>query len=480
MRRLNSRSIRFRLTVCYAGILAVTFACGSMLVFLALQHSITATADNVLHARLETVQGYVEQEASGEGATHLREELNEDAIVNSASSYLQIVDRGNVPIYVSPNAQNWPSQRLEGAERQIVFRTLRIGGRLFRVVTAPVSIGAVQIGLPLDEFQAIQTKFLWTAAAIGPLLLLVSMAAGYWMSGRVLSPVTKITSAAERITSANLSERLPYSGAGDELDRLSAVLNQTLAGLESAFTRMAQFTADASHELRTPLAVIRTTAELMRSRARSSEEHTRAWANVLAQAERTTELIDDLLTLARDDAGAGYLEFQPTDVAALAADAMAEMQVLALSKGIRLSCSASDEAVVSADAEALRRVFTILLDNAIKATKREDLIEVRVGKDESAATVEVEVKDTGVGIAPEDLPHIFDRFYRASKDRSRETGGAGLGLAIAQWIVAQHGGVIQVDSQLGCGSIFRLVLPAFPSAQPAFSDSSESATTLRL
>ncbi|MBV9762492.1 MAG: HAMP domain-containing protein [Acidobacteriaceae bacterium] len=413
---------------------------------------------------MATVRSYVEQEASGEGIKHLSEELNEDAVVNSASSYLRIVDQRGATIYASPNTADWPS--LVSARQRLpekgTFQTVQVHGRPFRIITAPVSIGRVQLGSPLEEFRELQQQFMWTAAFGIPLLLLIASGAGYWMGGRALRPVEKIATAARRITSANLSERLPYSGSKDELDRLSAMLNDMLAGLESAFRRITQFTADASHELRTPLAVIRTTAELMESRQRTFEEHRRAWASVLTQTERTTQLVDDLLTLARADAAVGALSVESVDVADVASTAVTDMHVLASAKGVKLQFSATTHPVIRGDEDALRRLFTILLDNALKATQPGGSVEVSVSEEykEGHSRANIAVRDTGAGISAEDLPHIFDRFYRASKDRSRNTGGAGLGLAIAHWIVSQHGGTVHVQSGIGRGSIFQIILPA--------------------
>lgn len=483
MRKLKSSSIRFRLTAWYAAILAATSVSAAALVWLTLGHSIRATVDKELRARLDTVRGYVEQEASGEGVTHLREELNEDAVVNTGSAYLRIVDNRGAVIYGSPNAERWPMNIL-GSRRPPpsgVFQTISVHRKPIRVLTAPVSVGIVQIGLPMDEFREMQQEFLWTILVGTPLLLLIAAAAGYYMSGRALRPVDRIASTAQRITSANLSDRLPYSGAGDELDRLSQILNEMLAGLESSFRRITQFTADASHELRTPLAIIRTTAELIRGRPRTPEEHDRAWASVLTQTERTTQLVNDLLTLTRADSGADPFNFQEADVAAVVAAAVSDMRVLASSKGVELHFAAGTRAVLVGDEEALRRLFTILLDNAVKATPPGGFVDISLalGEDTGDRNVVVTVQDSGVGIAQEHLPHIFDRFYRASKDRSRETGGAGLGLAIAQWIVSAHAGVIQVDSEIGRGAAFRVVLPVPGSMRISFTNPSESANTLK-
>ncbi len=432
--------------------------CAAVLVSLTLTHSIRVTVDKQLRARFATVSNYVEQEASGAGASNLREELNEDAVVNAASAYLRIADENGSWIYRSPNTAKWP--RLAPNRKDLpekgVIKTLSLNHRPMRVLSGPVKIGVAQIGLPLDEFEELQHDFVWTILFGAPLLFCIASAAGYWMSGRALRPVDRIATAARRITAENLSERLPASGADDELDRLSQVLNEMLAGLESAFHRITQFTADASHELRTPLAIIRTTAEVIRGRTRTLAEHDKAWASVLAQTERTSQLVNDLLTLTRTDSSSGGL-FEITDLEQVLSEACSEMQVLAQSKGVRLTLSVRAKPAIVGDEDALRRVFTILLDNAIKATPAEGTIDVSLSAE--AQNASISVTDTGVGIPQVDLPHIFDRFYRVSKDRSRETGGAGLGLAIAQRIVSIHGGVIHASSQVDRGSTFRVLLP---------------------
>jgi heavy metal sensor kinase len=467
----DPRSIRVRLTAWYAGILAATFVCAAVLASVSLRHSIRVTVDKQLRARFATVSNYVQRAAGEERESHLREELNENAVADAASGYLRIADATGSWLYRSPNTEKWPdmSLRREQLPPRGVIETLRINGQRMRVLSAPVKIGTVQIGLPVDEFDELQDDFIWTVLLGTPLLFCIASAAGYWISGRALRPVDRIASTARRITVENLSERLPSSGAGDELDRLSQVLNEMLAGLESAFRRITQFTADASHELRTPLAIIRTTAEVIRGRTRTLAEHDRAWASVLAQTERTSQLVDDLLTLTRGDSGSGGLLFEITDVAQVLSESCSDMQVLAHTKGVQLAFVVAERPTIIGDADALRRVFTILLDNAIKATSAGGSINVSVTAEGAAEpqSAVITVEDTGIGIPQEDLPHIFDRFYRVNKDRSRETGGAGLGLAIAQWIVTVHGGAIQATSQVDCGSTFRVFLPLMREHAPS-------------
>jgi signal transduction histidine kinase len=252
---------------------------------------------------------------------------------------------------------------------------------------------------------------------------------------------------------------LPVTGVDDELGRLSHILNAMLTRLELAFKRITEFTADASHELRTPVAIIQTASELMRARSRTLDEHVQAWALVGAETERMSRLIADLLTLARLDAGKAELEFQTMDLAEAVRTAGEEMQVMAEAKELVLSIEAASHCEIHGDPDALRRATCILLDNAIKFTGSGE-IRLRVKVFDRA---EVSVSDTGVGIRQEDVPFIFERFYRVSKDRSRKTGGSGLGLSMARLIVERHGGELRVESEPGKGSTFTMCLPIEPS-----------------
>ncbi|HEX4749012.1 MAG TPA: ATP-binding protein [Bryobacteraceae bacterium] len=462
MRKFYSLSIRARLTLWYGAILALTFCAISVLVLLALRHSVRVTVDKDLRDRLGAVRSYVDQEATHASTSQMKEELNEDAIANAGPAYLRIVGRDESFLYQSPSTRDWPLSIAipRDLPTRGLFRTIYVRSKPVRVLSAPVAVGTVQIGLPLEEFDEIQQGFIWWVVLGTPVLLFFACMGGYWMSGRALRPVDQIAGAAGKITAGNLSDRLPIRPNGDELDRLSQVLNNMLAGLESAFKRVTQFTADASHELRTPLAIIRTTAEVTRARPRSAEEQERAWASVLAQTERATQLVDDLLTLARGDSHSASLPFETVDLSALTRAACSEMQVVADVKGLKLTVAAAAQMFVTGDGEALRRTVTILLDNAVKATAPGGHISVSLSfADRQTDWMVLVVTDDGCGISPQDLPHIFDRFYRVSRDRSRDSGGAGLGLAIAQWIVTEHGGFIEAESKLGSGSTFRVRLP---------------------
>jgi signal transduction histidine kinase len=272
-----------------------------------------------------------------------------------------------------------------------------------------------------------------------------------------LNPVDRITTAAESISISNLSDRLEVPNTSDELQRLSETLNRMLSRLNSAVQRISQFTEDASHELRAPISLIRTTAELAVHHQRTNDEYHEDMVQILGESERTSKLIDSLLLLARADAGGAELQHELTDVSTSVRGALDQARTLAAEKRIELAAEFDDPVVVRGDGEALRRLSFILIDNAIKYSAQGGRVQVGLGAVDGQAVISV--SDSGIGISESDLPHVFDRFWRADKVRSRGTGGAGLGLSIARWIVEQHQGSIQVQSTPGQGSNFRVMIP---------------------
>jgi heavy metal sensor kinase len=351
---------------------------------------------------------------------------------------------------------------IEGSGPEPRFENLAFPGGPLRFVSQTVDIDGhayvVQAAAPLRDLQQGLRDALWVLVPMFPLALLLASAAGYWVSRRALAPVDAITDTARSITAENLTQRLDVPPTGDELARLSATLNEMIARLESSFRRISQFTADASHELRTPLAVVRTTAEVA-LRAPNDDERSLALEQIVAEVGRTSHLVENLLQLAKADSGAERLVKAPVDVVALVREATTEIGVLAKTKGIRLASELPHGAVnVQGDARALRQLLLILLDNAVKYTPAGGRIELAISTQDGHASCSV--RDTGIGIPAEDLPHIFDRFYRVDRARSREHGGAGLGLAIGRWIAEAHGGAIVVESELERGSVFRIHLPA--------------------
>jgi signal transduction histidine kinase len=273
-----------------------------------------------------------------------------------------------------------------------------------------------------------------------------------------LSPVDQITQTARSISVQNLSSRLSVPQTGDELQRLSETLNNMLERLEAAFKKIIQFTADASHELRTPVAVMRTRTELSLRKPRSAEEYREALTQVHSELEKTSELVERLMLLARAHYGVEALQLVSEDLREIAREVCSQGKTLSEAKDIMFRQQVPEQPVwVKADPHALRRLFLILIDNAIKYTPEGGRVDVVVRQENGFAIGEV--RDTGIGIAPEDLANVFERVYRADKARSRESGGVGLGLSIGRWIAEAHAGTIAVQSSLGGGSIFQLRLP---------------------
>ena len=298
----------------------------------------------------------------------------------------------------------------------------------------------------------------WRMLAFAPVFILLAAAGGYALARRALRPVDEVTAAARSITIRNLSQRLAVPATGDEIERMSIAWNEALARLDAAVHRLAQFTADASHELRTPVALIRTAAELALRRERAPEDYRRTLRQIAEESERTSRLIDDLLALARADAGLMPMPVAELDLAALVLEVGERSRILAAAHDLSLETEVPEEPVALPGNEAgLRRLLSVIVDNAVKYTPAGGAVRLRLARDTQGASVEI--RDTGVGMAPDVVPHIFERFYRADESRNRDTGGSGLGLSIAKWIADCHGAAIQVESVAGQGSVFRVLFP---------------------
>jgi heavy metal sensor kinase len=287
---------------------------------------------------------------------------------------------------------------------------------------------------------------------------MVAAGGGYWLSRRALSPVDALVRTARQVGGTNLGSRLQKLDTGDELQRLSDTLNEMLDRIESAFQRITQFTADASHELRTPVSLIRTEAELALRRSRGETEYKESLRHILLEAERTTDLIEQLLWMARADSGCETLRLQPVDLRQTLSNMVNSWQQVATIRNLEFSASIDvPDSFVMGDEILLRRLAEILLDNAFKYTPSPGSVHLSLQR--KSDNLVVAVQDSGVGVAEEERSRIFERFYRVDKARSRGQGGAGLGLAIAQWIVTQHRGSISVESGPGHGATFRVDLP---------------------
>ena len=300
-----------------------------------------------------------------------------------------------------------------------------------------------------------QLAWYLTSAGVGVLTL--GLLGGWWMASRAMRPIVKISETAEKIATGDLAQRIPIAISDDELGKLATVLNSTFARLDAAFTQQARFTADAAHELRTPVSVVLTHAENGLSTTNLSEEQRESFEACRRAARRMRSLIESLLQLARLDAGQELHSPQNIDLAELSLDAIELVQPLAEQRGLVIH-DQLESVIVRADAERLMQVLTNLLTNAIQYHRDQGEVRLSLKIDNGLALLSI--SDNGPGIAPQHLPHLFERFYRADSSRSSKDGQSGLGLAISKAIIEAHGGTIEVTSIPGQGTAFTLGLPA--------------------
>jgi len=339
------------------------------------------------------------------------------------------------------------------------------------------NVSRVIAGLPAVYGEVPAQLLLGTFFLVTPFVLLVSVAVAYVLAGNTFKPVDQLINEVEAITDGrSLHRRVPTDEADEELSRLAETLNRMIGRLQTSFGALRRFTADASHELKTPLTVVRADVERAMHPAASADERMQVLEEAMQEIARMSDLVDSLLTLARADEGRFDLHREPVNLEPLVRDVYETAVILGEDAGVTVSLPLVEDAVVLGDSTRLRQLFLNLITNAIKYTPRGGHVEITLSL-RNNNEIGFAVRDTGIGIAAADLPHVFDRFWRADRARSRraaldgravtERGGFGLGLAISQWIAQAHGGAISAQSRLGRGSIFTVLLPVAPADQPA-------------
>lgn len=466
---LEYRSTRFRLTAWSFVMLSATLAVMGISGWFAMRASLYRAIDDDLESRLQDVEKFLQSQSdlSKEG---VRKELGIRSSLGMGSSFYMVFDDLGNELFRSPSVGEYnlnvppenPSDKIqflkEGSfisAQNTLIHSLRTASKRINIRGIGIVIEVVEplngVDLALLYFE----RFLQIGV---PLLLGLGTLGAFWITRRALAPVDRITTDARLISASNLSGRLAVPRAADELRRLSETLNQMLDRIEASFKSIRQFTADASHELRAPMTLIRAAADFSLRRDRSKEELREAMDRILKESKRTTALVDDLLLIARSDSNPQAFERNPIDLAGLLEDVSAQAKTLAESKHITVdSRIVSHPIVIAGDELSVRRLFMALIDNAIKYTPAEGVVSIELQIEDMQAVVKV--RDTGIGIATDDLPRVFDRFWRADKVRSRDEGGTGLGLAIAKGITERHNGTIRVDSEPGQGSTFTVRLP---------------------
>ncbi len=435
--------------------------------WLILEHNLSKERHLTLSRRLDRLQELMHRNARGTSAERFDD--FHDFATATGSGHAEVFRSDGSVLWPSPIASvvdfPWPPVIHLASER---FLSIQAEGQPYLIIQRPFrddSGGDLVLVAAASEFanRELLTQFLHGMFTLAPVLLLTSMAGGYWMSRRALGPVDRITAAVRSIGIRNLSERLPVPRSGDELERLAETCNDMLVRLEVAVLKLKQFTADASHELRGPLTVSRTIAEVALRQPGVDAISREAFCEIIEESATAAILLEQMLELARADSEPTGFILEPVDIAAIIADGCAAASTLGARKGIEIRFEPGTQSTpdILGHAPSLRRLLWILLDNALKYTRSSGRIHVSL---ESTAThTLLRVEDQGIGIAPEDIPRIFDRFYRADPSRS-QVEGSGLGLSIAKWIAETHHAEIRVASREGEGSTFTV---AFPTANIA-------------
>jgi heavy metal sensor kinase len=461
-------ALRTRLTVFYTAVFALLLTSMSVLAYRALASQLDADATDSLTRLTNGLHGYLRFE---DGVPTVAFDAGDDdaaAFIHDATRYYQIYDANSGVLLVQSEALGplglrfTPREVREFRDRPDLedvrtdYGRIRISNSL--IAAGPGQTYLLQVGASLETMDSALSRFLQLLLWSVPVALLITALAGSWVASIALAPLSRLAAATRTIGVTSLQQRLPVRGANDELDGVAQSFNDALARLERAIGEMRQFSTALAHELRTPLAALRGEIELALLRPGSDQAYRATLASQLEEIDRLKRLIDQLLTLARAEAGQIPLKRERVGLSSLTASVVEQMEPIAQARDIDLRLAVSGEvSVEQGDAEWLRRLLLNLLDNALKFTQPGGTVAVNLSQMNGFVTLQV--RDSGVGMSSDSMAHVFEPFYRADPSRSGRVEGAGLGLSLVKWIVDRHGGTIDVDSEPGRGSTFTVQLP---------------------
>jgi heavy metal sensor kinase len=455
------KTIKFRLTVWYLIAITLLLIVFGTSAYVRLRGNLYRNLDRSLQARAAELQRDIKIDGD---RILFDQKADEFVLIYDADGALWKRLGPNVDF---SNIAEAVQQALFGIDTLVTAETKE--GPDVRLVAVPLNVNsqsrvALVVGRLPNDILNMLASFRLAILNSSILLLVLAGVGGWFLAGRTLKPVERIADIARGIGEGDLSRRIDVE-TDDELGRLAQTLNGMIARLEEAFVKQRQFVADASHELRTPLAVIQAESSLVLEKPRDPEQYRRSLELVSQEVDYMSEIVGKLLVLARSDAGSEQLNVQDIDLAALLAELGQDLEALAQERGLELSFDPMDPLTVKGDRVRLRQLFLNLLDNALRYTPGGGAIKGSVVRQDDQAVVSI--GDSGIGIPEEHLPFIFDRFYRVDKVRTNGEGGTGLGLSIATSVAKMHGGTIEVESRLGGGTTFRVLLPlAGPPRKP--------------
>lgn len=469
---MKSLSIRVRLSLWYFAMFASAAALLSATSLWMLRRSMEVTEYHELQERADDVQLLLQHEDPRQTLEALRKDFTAMYSIKDDGKYLQVRDRDGNWIFRSKRMilQNPYPQQPASIPPQGIQSEFHQGAHLVRVLTylivAQGKTYTVQTGMALDKSTALFSMFRTDLLLLTPAVILLAALAGHMMSRKALKPVAALAAQARLINDRNLDMRLPVPDTKDEIADLSNTLNQMLERIDKAFASVRAFTGNASHELRTPISLMRTEIDVALYRPRDAEEYRETLMRLNEEAVRMTNLVEDLLSLARADGGAEALSTAPIDLRMLFQSAVrtwtAPMQAALLDFRVEIP---ADNLALLGDANSIQRLLSILLENAAKYTPPGGSVMLSAAI--AGPRIVISIRDTGIGIAEADLPRIFDRFYRAVQPRDLAPRGSGLGLALAKWIAERHGTQVTVESLPGRGSCFSFSLERAALPVPA-------------
>jgi signal transduction histidine kinase len=466
------RSLRFRLSAWNTAAVLLIVAVTLVGVREALRYTLLTENDHVLlddtfevslaitgfYPDMEQIYKEMERKAKG----HVDRDL-----------FVQLLGTKGDMIYTSGKPPELSKLSLPSADKPSLRSVdgFRIAQRV--LVKEGLPAFTVRVGASLATVESDLATLTRSIVAAGMMILFVAPVSGYWLAGRATRPLARIISTADRLRPSHMEERLPIRGTGDELDQLSLTINHFLDMLGDYLERHREFVANAAHELRSPLAAVQSSVEVTLNSERTTEEYQDLLCEIADQCGQLRVLVNQLLLLAETDAVRFPVEKKPVRFDQLLERSIDMFRGAAEERGINLISDIREPLIIQGDGDRLRQVVNNLIDNSLKFTLRGGQVLISLHADIPHNQLALKVCDTGLGISPADLPHVFERFYRGDKSRQREnlTYGNGLGLSICQAIVAAHGGVIRADSSVGRGATFTVLLPVLPNPEQARSES---------
>jgi len=463
---VNTRSIRFRLTVWYAGLLTLLLASFGGVIYFTLERFLERSLGDTVAKDAQTIGESWLRDVNKSPPGYVAAEIEEHFAPGITGRFVRITRQSDGSVlYQSSAPESGAFDPKQVGPERIDASRLREehlpDGKELLIFSLPFSDRAgnpylIETGAPYDQVERVLRGLLVSLGIAFPLIVGAAVGGGYLLMRNALRPMDKIATAAERITSRNLNERLPLVKTGDEVERLSGSLNRMMERLEGAFHHISRFSADAAHEIRTPLAIIRGELENALQTPGSTGELRETIGSALEEAERLSRIVEQLLEMSRLEAGEMLVERTRFDFADMTRTTVDQMRLLAEEKNLQLRFEGKP-VQIEGDPLRLKQIVVNLVDNAIKYTPSGGTVSVSTFAQNG--NIVLEVADTGIGVPKDATSQIFDRFFRVDKARSRQLGGTGLGLAIVKSICTAYNGSVTVRSADGTGSVFRVELP---------------------